>query len=512
MDVPAALMRFVRPSLGMRFGLFYAALLLIALANALIIADGLGKLQGAGVAVNTAGNLRWLAAAVRFGSLKAATNRDGDRRSVEADLDRFDDALSALELGRSGSGAALPAARPDVPVMVRALRVEWARLRQDAAGIFADLAAGRDVGHALERLEQDGARVAGRVEQIVAAVNARSREIEEETRSGLFLLALLDFATIVGGFLVFRFNLIAPLRRLAEASRGFAGGKSGRRASAPVQDEIGELAQAFDHMAAQIDSDVRQIRSAHQDLRKLSRAVEQSPATVIITDPHGIIEYVNPKFTEVTGYSRQEAMGRKMNLIRSGVTPPEVYRDLWETILSGNEWSGELLNRKQGGEIFWDNTRIAPLKDEEGRITHFVTVKEDVTEKKRAQEEIARLNADLERLVEERTRQLSSINRSLVAFSYSVAHDLKAPLRGIEGFADLMTTETCRNCNRPEAAEFQQRIQRASKRMGDLVDDLLRLSRVARSEVQTEITNLSEGARAIPHDLAGFDPDPGQTP
>lgn len=127
--------------------------------------------------------------------------------------------------------------------------------------------------------------------------------------------------------------------------------------------------------------------------RTLARAVEQSPASVVITDTAGRIEYVNPKFEEVTGYSAQEVLGQNPRLLKSGHTPPETYTRLWQTITAGGQWRGEFLNRRKDGSLFWERAVICAIRDEEGRITQFLGVKEDITETKRLEEALRRSQA-----------------------------------------------------------------------------------------------------------------------
>jgi diguanylate cyclase (GGDEF)-like protein/PAS domain S-box-containing protein len=128
--------------------------------------------------------------------------------------------------------------------------------------------------------------------------------------------------------------------------------------------------------------DITERKRAEDELRWLSKAVEQSPATVIITDLNGNIEYVNPKFTEVAGYTLDEVRGRNPRILKSGETPAEGYRKLWETIQTG-EWRGEFCNRKKNGELYWESASICPIRDETGKPVHFIAVKEDITERKR---------------------------------------------------------------------------------------------------------------------------------
>jgi len=143
-------------------------------------------------------------------------------------------------------------------------------------------------------------------------------------------------------------------------------------------DEIGLLVESFNKMSAQINTKTA-------ELIKLSSAVEQSPAIVVITDIEGNIEYVNPKFTELTGYTIEEAIGENPRILKSDKTPPEVYEELWKTITSGNEWRGEFCNKKKNGELFWEYGFIAPVRDNKGVVTNFVAIKEDITERRTAE-------------------------------------------------------------------------------------------------------------------------------
>jgi PAS domain S-box-containing protein len=126
--------------------------------------------------------------------------------------------------------------------------------------------------------------------------------------------------------------------------------------------------------------------------------VEQNPITVVITDTKGSIEYVNPKFTQLTGYTLDEAIGKTPSILKSGKTPPEIYKQLWKVITSGGEWQGDFCNRKKNGELYWESASISPIRNTEGRITHFVAIKEDITERKRAEDKEATYQTQLKRL------------------------------------------------------------------------------------------------------------------
>lgn len=141
--------------------------------------------------------------------------------------------------------------------------------------------------------------------------------------------------------------------------------------------------------------DITRRLSAEKQVRQLSRAVEQSPVSIVITDIKGDIEYVNPKFEDLTGYSVQEAIGKNPRILKTGKTLPEEYKRLWEAISTGHEWRGEFLNKKKNGDLYWEAASISPIIDADGKITHFVAVKEDITERKEFEESLKLANQKL---------------------------------------------------------------------------------------------------------------------
>ncbi|MEO8598782.1 MAG: PAS domain S-box protein [bacterium] len=127
--------------------------------------------------------------------------------------------------------------------------------------------------------------------------------------------------------------------------------------------------------------DITERKNAEEMLRKLSIAVEQSPASVVITDLEGSIQYVNPCFSKVTGYSASEVIGKNPSILKSGQTSEEIYLEMWSKLSSGKAWRGELLNKRKNGELYWEETNVAPVKNLAGTVTHYVAVKTDITER-----------------------------------------------------------------------------------------------------------------------------------
>ena len=148
-------------------------------------------------------------------------------------------------------------------------------------------------------------------------------------------------------------------------------------------------------------------RQAEEQIRKLSTAVKQSPSIIAITDIKGNLEYVNPKFTEITGYTLEEAKGINPRILKSGELTDDIYKEMWKLISSGKEWRGEFLNKNKSGELFWEASSISPIFDEQDKIINYIKVAEDITQRKQAEEEL--------RESEEKLRLM--IDNSLIGFS-----------------------------------------------------------------------------------------------
>jgi PAS domain S-box-containing protein len=134
--------------------------------------------------------------------------------------------------------------------------------------------------------------------------------------------------------------------------------------------------------------DITEQKEAINEILKLSRALEQSSSSIIITDIKSGIEYVNPRFTEVTGYTKEDVLGKKMSYLKSGVNPENTYQELWETIIRGKNWYGELQNRRKDGTLFWEKVSISPIRDNQGKVTHYVAIRDDITEQKQQEAEL----------------------------------------------------------------------------------------------------------------------------
>jgi PAS domain S-box-containing protein len=164
-------------------------------------------------------------------------------------------------------------------------------------------------------------------------------------------------------------------------------------------------------------------------LLKITQAVEQSPGLVLITDINGVIEYANPKLTELTGFTKDDLIGASVNIFKSGYHTSDFYQKMWKTIISGHKWTGELYNKTKLGSLYWEFASIAPIKNKEGRITHFVKVAENITELKKAEQE----KIKAEKL------------QSVLEMAGTVSHELNQPLQIILGYSELLKEKLAEN-------------------------------------------------------------------
>jgi len=229
---------------------------------------------------------------------------------------------------------------------------------------------------------------------------------------------------------------------------------------------------------------INELKEDQKNFRKLSKAVEQSPVSVLITDYKGNIEYVNPKFSIVTGYTLEEVFGKNPRIFSSGRTSLSEYKNLWDTITSGGEWIGEFLNKRKNGDLFWENASISPIKNESGSTTHFVAIKEDITQRKIIEAELKEAKSKAEEM-----------NKIKSIFLANMSHELRTPLTGVMGFASLLSDEL----TDPYLKEMANIILQSTMRLTETVNSILDLSKIEAEKLTLKISrvNLAEVVKNI---------------
>jgi len=221
--------------------------------------------------------------------------------------------------------------------------------------------------------------------------------------------------------------------------------------------------------------DISERKRNEEQILKLSRGIEQSPVSVIITDIAGNIEYVNPRFTETSGYTYEEVIGKDASLLKSGLTHISVYKELWNTIIAGNEWSGEIQNKKKNGELYWEQMLISPIKNSDNIVINYLALKEDITEKKRIIEEL--------KSAKERAEEMNNLKSSFLA---NMSHELRTPMMGILGNAEIISFST----EDDDIKDMASAIYTSGKRLINTLNLILDLSRIEANKENLDIEKL----------------------
>ncbi|NOU17533.1 MAG: PAS domain S-box protein [Bacteroidales bacterium] len=221
----------------------------------------------------------------------------------------------------------------------------------------------------------------------------------------------------------------------------------------------------------QRDEQLIKRKIAEEEVLKLSKGIEQSPVSIIITDINGSIEYVNPKFCELTGYTKSEVIGENPRILKSGFSAITDYKVLWDTINSGKVWIGEFYNKKKSGEYYWESASIAPIFNPNNEIIHFISIKEDITEKKYL----------LNDLVTAKEKAEES-NRLKTEFIHNMSHEIRTPMNGIMGYSQLLNEP---NLSPEKQKQFTKIISNSSAQLLRIMDDILEISMLDAKQTKT---------------------------
>lgn len=358
--------------------------------------------------------------------------------------------------------------------------------------------------------------------RLVAAIGAPANETLRKIERTFMLHVVVLLGVALLSALLSRYYLNHLIERwvgqLRQATgRMAAGDFSARLGEAGLPEELAQLNRRFNDMAvtlgerdAQLEADrlaIKQLNAelakrvdalelADQNLRRLSTAVEQSPASIVITDIDGQITYVNFAFSINSGYFADEVIGKNPRILQSGETPAETYRQMWKTLIAGKIWRGELINRRKDGSTYIERATISPVRDASGTITQYVAVKEDISEQRRIEEELALHRQHLERLVELRTRELGeakaaaeAANVAKSAFLANMSHEIRTPMNAIIGLNYLLLKTPLNDAQRDKLLK----VNGAAEHLLQVINDILDLSKIESGKVELESLPFTPG-------------------
>ncbi|MDP3645209.1 MAG: PAS domain S-box protein [Bacteroidota bacterium] len=232
----------------------------------------------------------------------------------------------------------------------------------------------------------------------------------------------------------------------------------------PIRDESGKI---VNYMA--IKEDITDRKKTDLEIQKLSVALEQNPASVIITNTQGVIEYVNKKFISVSGYTRKELIGKVVRILKAGHTPDEIYIEIWNKLFAGQEWRGEHQNRTKKREKYWESVLISPIRNQEGKVTNFIILSEDISERKKMEKDLI--------AAKEKAEESDRLKSSFLA---NMSHEIRTPLNSILGFSDLLTEP---NLDPASKIEFADLINTSGNNLLAIINDVLDISKIEAGQV-----------------------------
>ncbi len=219
-------------------------------------------------------------------------------------------------------------------------------------------------------------------------------------------------------------------------------------------------------------NDVTERKKAEATNRLLSKAIEQSPVSVVVTDANGVIQYINQKFTQITGYTPDEAIGLTPRISKSGVQEDAFYQKLWETITTKRDWEGELVNKRKNGELYWESVLISPLLDPQLNITNYIGIKEDITAQKQM----------LNELIEAKEKAEES-DRLKTAFLHNISHEIRTPMNAIMGFSALLSDP---DLDAEKRRFFIDVLKQNSKQLLNIISDIINIATIEAGQIKVQ--------------------------
>lgn len=556
-------------SISRKFALFFAVLLAIVIASGMIVARSLERLHGTGTQIDLSGSLRYLTRNIQVNTQHyAALGMRADLAELEDNLAKFHHHFDLLRSGGTHLGREMPPLPHESQSVLSAIENAFGAYEKEIRAVLTVSDRRQFYEQQSGVLHQRASEILQAADALTNALSKRLDAAQAEIRNTLLVLVLIDGAILLVGLLAIRVRIVHPLRNLAMISRRIAEGQYGERIDYSSRDEIGLLSSNIDDMAASIQLRELDLVQSKESLLRANRALRLlssvNQATISATEEQGLLDEMCQLAVNVGGY-HSAFVGRAENNSEQSITvvasegvPDEYLACLnisWADNARGQGVAGTAVreNRTSVVHQLRSNPRFSPWRElairlgiEDaiglpvkvgGRIwgviclysTSSIAFDDNETlllqemaddlgfgietlharRKQQAMERALReANEQLERRVLERTKELEDANRELETFSYSVSHDLRSPLRAMDGFASLLTQEYGPVLD-DKGLDYLARIRKATRRMAALIDDLLELARISKAEIIVRDVDLSSLASELLAEFSAADPRKG---
>ncbi len=383
---------------------------------------------------------------------------------------QFEEGLRALmdggQLTYAGTTVSVPpATNPAFRTALEGVQATWESLHQAAHAVLENEPGSPAFTQGVTDLERLSRVILEEMDEAVRLYQAAAEGRMARLRWAQLAFLVSGGLTLALGYGLILVQVLRPISALKIAIRRMGQGDLDYPVGVRVRNELGQLAEAFEDMQ-------RRIKEQTKELRLRSTALEAAADAIVITDRDGIIQWVNPAFTALTGYTPEEVIGQTMRLVKSGQHDRAFYRQLWETILSGQVWRGEVVNRRKDGSLYDIENIITPVRAASGEITHFVAIERDITERKRMEGKLREANLQLQAALSAKDEMIAN-----------VSHELRTPLTLINGYVQLLRGAVLG----PLTAEQERAVQvmhRQGERLAFMIDRLLMLQSISPNVLQ----------------------------
>ncbi len=323
-----------------------------------------------------------------------------------------------------------------------------------------------------------------------------------ELRNATIMTTLIISAVVSIISLFVSMSITKPLKELEQAAARISEGDYGYEIKVRSNDEIGQLARRFILMRNSVlETNMnlnRLVKERTKELTDITTALDTT-AIVSVTDKDGIITKVNTKFTEISGYSEEELLGKKHNILKSGHHPPEFFKDMWQTISNGKIWIGEIKNKAKNGNYYWVKATIVPFLDENGKPKQYISIQHDITALKNVEEQLQealKKNEASAKIIKEQLEELEKVNVELMRkdklkdeFLSMASHELKTPLTPIIGWCSALKSNLLGELS-PEQKAAIDTIESNAIKLEKLISDMLDVQKLELDEMKFNVSDV----------------------
>lgn len=404
--------------------LAFVLVVLLAVGNIIVVRALLSDSDGVAATINIAGKMRMLSQRVTLEALATPALLDQDRDGLDNLMNSFDRAYHALMSGGTVFGLSVAPVEYPQAQLLEVVGRDW-QIHQESVKQFVYDASGLRLGGGLSlanslldpaMLVRGGEQLLSSVELLLDSLVFQAGEVQKKARYSSYILFLLNLLLLLIAYAVVLGQILRPIEYLVQQCRQLKDGNYAARSDLRRADELGRLGQALNDSAAHIERLMDEVERERRSLKQAALVYTNTSEAMVVTDADGYVQDINPAFTVITGYTRAEVIGKRLNMMNSGRQDKAFYQAMWSSLMETGHWSGDLQNRRKNGEEFTERLTINTSYNDDGSVNSRVGLFSDVTEKRRREAAVWR-QAHYDQLTELPNRRMfqAHLQRSIDA-------------------------------------------------------------------------------------------------